>query len=341
MTTVQVIGPYDPAWSEVLARAPHDVHHLPGWSVASAPLEQGEPFAVHVTDDRGAMLVPFVRRALPVGRWDAVSPYGYGGPIIADGSADQWALLSSAAAHLRSEGCVSWFLRLHPLLDTWVDAVPRSQPGLVEHGEAVSIDLSLDDAGFLAGLRRDHRADIRRAERDGVRVRRGDDGRDLDTFVELHRSTMELRAASDYHRFSAGYFDALADALGEDLVLLLAELDHRVVAGAIFVVSAVSGIVGYHLAASVPGPPRGSTKLLVAEGRRVGRERGCEHLLLGGGLGFADDALFSFKAGFSPTRHRARTLRLVLDEEEYRRRCAVAGAQSTDLTGYFPAYRTS
>jgi hypothetical protein len=334
-----VLRPGDTGWTDALARGPHDVHHLPGWSVASAPLEPGEPFAVAVDGHRGGVLVPFIRRPLDGGRWDAVSPYGYAGPAFSGDARDPHALLQDAEEHLRAEGCVTWFLRLHPLLDSWVASAGDTSSGLREHGEVVSIDLTIDDDEFFRGLRKGHRTDIRRGEADGVRVRQGDRGADLETFVGLHRGTMAQRDAAEYHRFGPDYFAALAEGLGEDLVVLLAELDGQAVAGALFTFAESSGTVGYHLAASVPRPPRGATKMLIVEGRRIGRERGCTRLLLGGGLGSAEDALFAFKAGFSPDRHRFRTLRLVLDAEEYARRCGAVGVDPKDLGGYFPAYR--
>lgn len=322
-------------WFSELGFGRHDVHHMPGWSVASAPLEPGEPLAVAVTSDSGRMIVPIVRRALGEGCWDAVSPYGYAGPVFGDGTEDPATLLKLAAEHLRTEGCISWFLRLHPLLDTWA----INHPAARAHGEVVSIDLTRDDDAFVAGLRKGHRTDLRRGLEAGIRIRTGHRHGDLAHFVALHQGTMSHRSAAGYHRFGREYFEALFEGLGDSLVVLLAELGSGAIAGALFTIAESSGIVGYHLAASVPGPPRGATKLLVAEGRRIGRERGCTRLLLGGGLGSAEDALFSFKAGFSSDRHRFRTMRLILDEDEYVRRCAAVGADPFDASGYFPAYR--
>lgn len=119
------LQPGDDAWPAMLSSSLHDVCHLSGWSVASAPLEQGEPFAVTVGVDGRSMLVPFVRRPLDGGRWDAVSPYGYAGPAFSGDARSRDSLVQEAAEHLRSEGCVSWFLRLHPLLDTWVTSEQR------------------------------------------------------------------------------------------------------------------------------------------------------------------------------------------------------------------------
>jgi len=333
--TARLLSATGADWLTELERGRHDVHHLPGWSIASAPLEPGEPLAVAVTADVGSTLVPVVRRALEAGRWDAVSPYGYAGPMFGDATRDHAVLVGLAAEHLRDEGCVSWFLRLHPLLDTWA----AGHPAVRAHGEVVSIDLTVDDQVFFGGLRKDHRTDLRRGLEDDIRIRKGDHDEDLATFVALHQATMAQRSAAEYHRFGPDYFAALAEGLGDDLVVLLAERGGVAVAGALFTVAESSGIVGYHLAASVPGPPRGATKLLIAEGRRIGRERGCTRLLLGGGLGSAEDALFSFKAGFSSDRHRFHTMRIVLDEDEYARRCAAIGAASVDASGYFPAYR--
>jgi hypothetical protein len=144
----------------------------------------------------------------------------------------------------RPDGCVSWFLRLHPLLDAWVASNVGFSPNLRAHGEVVSIDLTLDDATFNAGLRKGHRSDIKRGEADGVRVRRGDHGADLDAFVTLHEGTMAQRDAAEYHRFGPDYFAALAEGLGDDLVVLLAELDGAVVARRCSPFAASSGAVG-------------------------------------------------------------------------------------------------
>lgn len=338
MSAVEVLAAADPRWAAALAGMSHDVPHLAGWARASAPLEgdDAEPAAVLVEDDGERMLVPFVRRPLDGGRFDAVSPYGYAGTVTTAATPERAAeLLARAAEHLAALGGVSWFVRLHPLLDA---GRHDGHPGLVERGEVVTIDLTRDDDAFLASLRAGHRGDLRVAARDGLAASRRPALDGIDDFAALHAATMDRLGASDYHRFPAGHLSALATELGEALVLVEVRPagSDEVVASALVTLAASSGIAGYHLAASVDRPPRGAAKLVIAEARRVARERGCARLLLGGGLGSGEDALFAFKAGFSPDRHRFRTLGLVLDAQEYARRFAERVGPPTDR---FPAYR--
>jgi hypothetical protein len=64
-------------------------------------------------------------------------------------------------------------------------------------------------------------------------------------------------------------------------------------------------------------------------------------MLLGGGLGSAEEVLSAFETGFSSGCNRFRTQRLVLDEDEYVRWSAVVGAEPHNFGGYFSAYRYS
>lgn len=343
MIETRIVGPEDSIWAEAMPVVRHDVHHLPGWAVATAPLEGGTPAAVVAesrrarSSGRALLLAPFVRRELDGGRWDAISPYGYAGPALSGpaGAVGAFDLLAAAADRLAAAGAVSWFLRLHPMLDGWA----AGHPAVRTHGEVVVLDLGPDADAFERDLRRDHRSDLRRAARDGLTARSGVAGPDdLATFATLYAETMSRRGASAYHRFATDHFAALAAGLEDGLCLVEVLAAERVVAAALFTFAPESRIAGYHLAATVPDPPRGATKLVIAEGRRTAREHGLAHLMLGGGLGSAEDALFMFKAGFGGARHRFRTLRLVLDSTEHDARCARAGVDPAS-EGYFPAYR--
>jgi hypothetical protein len=73
------------------------------------------------------------------------------------------------------------------------------------------------------------------------------------------------------------------------------------------------------------------------------KARGDRTLHLGGGVGGRADSLFHFKAGFSPLRHRFRTLRVVVDEDRYVALVSAldAGLDPSDRAGFFPLYRAT
>jgi hypothetical protein len=82
-------------------------------------------------------------------------------------------------------------------------------------------------------------------------------------------------------------------------------------------------------------------KLLYDTVRRWAKERGNRIFHFGGGVGGANDSLFSYKAGFSPRRHPFHTWRVVTDPDAYRRLVAERNptADPDDRTGTFPPYR--
>jgi hypothetical protein len=343
----RLVGPDDAAWGAALAACVHDVHHLPGWATASAVIDGGAPRAVLVEEDGAVRCVaPLLARDLdgPGGRWDAVSPYGYAGPAFPAGLDDaaRRAALDAAADALADAGCVAWFLRLHPLLDAgWSEGAP----GVRDHGRTVSIDLGLDDAAFGRGLRAGHRGDVDRAVRDGVEVEVVAGPSDADpalaAFRALYAATMDRVGADPYYAFPDAYYATLAAALSDDLLVLVARApDGTPLAAALFTACASARVGQYHLSGPAGGSGLQATKLVIVAARAALRERGLGVLHLGGGRGAEEDSLFRFKAGFSPRRHTYRSLRRVLDADEYARRCAAVGADpAAGDTGHFPAYR--
>lgn len=338
-STARLIDVHDPAWAELLARVPHDVYHLPAYTRLSADHERGTARAVLVTDARRSMLLPLVIRGIDSGVTDATSPYGYPGPIGTDMDDADFltAAFAQASASLRESGAISLFVRFHPLLN---EVLPSGSGTVVDHGETVEIDLGRTSDEIWRQTRENHRRDIVRAARAGfvAGIESGDVA--LATFHGLYRDTMARLGASRYYRFDAAHFEALRAALGSRLWLVVVRVHGEPAAAGLFFREA--GIVQYHLSGTdVRYRAHQPTKLMIHEVARWAQEHGDRRFHLGGGVGSADDALFHFKAGFSPLRRRFVTLRLILDEVEYRRRAGLVetGTGPYDASGYFPAYR--
>jgi lipid II:glycine glycyltransferase (peptidoglycan interpeptide bridge formation enzyme) len=239
---------------------------------------------------------------------------------------------------LGSQGVVSAFVRLHPLLNP----APIEGVGeLVTHGATVSIDLTLPWDEYLRQLRCNHRRDIAKAMRHGLVARTDDEFEHYRTFTSLYAETMERRSASRFYRFNDRYFDGLRRSLGERLHLIVVEEESAIVAAGLFVET--SGTVQYHLGGST-GRLRTAeaSKLMIHFATSWARERGNHSLHLGGGVGGSDDSLLHFKTGFSALRHPFRTLRVVIDRAEYVHLVRIHApiAEPAALRGYFPAYRT-
>lgn len=332
---VSLVDPSSTDWSSALARCCHDTYHLPGWAGACAPEEAGEPVALIVDDGTDVALLPLVRRALPHGLWDGVTPYGYGGPISSDpGGAFVGRALVAARRALRDEGCVSLFLRLHPILQDWWQVSDER----VVSGVTVAIDLTLPEDVLWGSIRSGHRQDIARARRFGVVSRWADDDHSHSAFAAMYRQTMTRLGAADQYFFGDEYFEALRYTTDGQVRLRLAELDGEVVGGALFTLSPSSQLVGYHLSATADQARRlQPTKVILDDVRRWGQQQGFTALHLGGGVGGRQDSLFQFKLGFSRTTYDYITVRSVVRPHDYERLVSERGDAGD--SSYFPRYR--
>lgn len=330
-------GPTAQSWPHALGRLRHDSYHLPAYVVTDAALTDGSPRAFRFDDGDDLLLVPLVVRAIPGTAWrDAVSPYGYPGPVATTTNPRFWArALQVFVDVLRACDIVSCFVRLHPLLPAPVEALWR-HGCVARHGTTVSIDLAPRFTSVYAGFRENHRRQIVRAVRRGCDVS-VDEWELMDDFVRIHHETMDrVRAAGTYH-LPADYFTRLRRGLAGHVHLVLVHgKDAQILGGGVFLET--DGLVQYHLGATTSTAlAEQPAKLMMAETCRWAQSRGDSVLHLGGGVGGSDtDGLFHFKAGFSDRRHPFRTWRVVVDDAAYRSLCR--GTEATDPT-YFPAYR--
>lgn len=343
---VELLSSSAPEWRAYLERGEHDFYHLPAYAELSASLDGGTARALLVTEDSRSLLLPFVARPIPrasSNEWDAVSPYGYPGPLllgVPDDERNPFAsrALESARQRLREERCVSLFVRLHPLLG------PRPTPEgaqLVQHGETVVIDLRKTEAEHWSETMSGHRNEINRAIKSGHRAYFDDAFVHADRFVEIYQATMSRVGASAYYFFDRKYLDHLRRALDTRLKLAVVEIDGAIAAAGLFVET--GAIVQYHLSGTDEAHrKRQPTKLMLHFVRGWARERGDHWMHLGGGVGGAADSLFKFKAGFSTETRAFHTLRMIIDEAAYSRLVKEkhpSEGVTTNLGGFFPLYR--
>ncbi len=320
---VELVDESAPEWSAFLGTVPHDVYHLPTYVAMSAAQEaaqdKAEAHAIIVRDGDRAMLLPIIVRGIPGNETarDAISPYGYPGPLFRGERDADFVVRACTAmvARLLEEHIVSLFVRTHPLLN-------REIPGLeavgtvVEHGETVSVDLTTTAEDLWHGTRSDHRYQINRAIRAGHRAYIDEGWKHEAAFVDIYTATMNRVGASADYMFGADYVRALRAALGSRLHLCVVDIGGAIAAAGMF--TEACGIVQYHLSGSDEAFARERpTKLMLHFVRGLMKERNNRIMHLGGGLGGAQDSLFNFKAGFSKQRQPFRTWRVVVDPERY------------------------
>jgi hypothetical protein len=348
-------GPSDPAWPAVLRMMPHDLYHLPDYARVEAARMGAEALGFWAQRDDRAFFVPVLLRDCPPlggsgdGRRDAVSPYGYPGPIATPaGCADPVFLRESLAAlcgGLRALRACSLFLRSHPLLDPLPASL--SMPGITHStSPTVAVDLTLPVEKLWSGTRRGHQSTINRCQRLGqtATVVAFDEG--LPHLLPIYAAMLERTAADRQYHFDATYFEGLS-RLAANLHIALVRVDSGEIAAACLLFEC-DGIVQAHLGGSDSRFIRQSPfSLLIHHARLWARARGNRVLHLGGGVGGGDDAVMRFKTGFSSLTRPYRTLRAVLDAEACALLTAARAAElgtspsELELLGYFPAYRTT
>lgn len=298
----------------------------------------------------GAVLFPLVLRPLGAepwarpgeDRWDATTPYGYGGPFAwGDGRRDAGAFWREYQAFCREARVVCTFARLSLFAEELAPVEGRVE----ERGPNVVVPLADGIEAVWSRYDRDVRRRLRVARREGVAVELDAAGARVGEFHEIYAHTMERRGASAFYRFPREFFERAAASLGRQLLFVHAVAGGRVVSSELVLVSARRAYSflggtrsdGFHLY------PNELVRHATAEWAAAG---GKAQLVLGGGRS-PDDGIYRHKRLLAPGGEVPfRTAALVHDELAYhaltRRRAAWEqgrGAAWAPAPGFFPSYR--
>jgi hypothetical protein len=344
-------------WDAALARSGrHDCYHLWAYHDLARRQGEGEPFLFFFQDRGRFAALPLLRRPVSEVRGledcrqaDATSAYGYPGVVTGmrpgDEAAEPFRAAFQQALRERLEelGVISVFIRQNPLIDSgWM---LRGMDCRDVRGLTVAIDLTRPEQEQLAGYRRDHRYDVRRAVKNGAVVRADPGFERIDAFIRMYTQTMDAAGAEAYYYFSREYFLDLKSLLGDRVTLLFCEQGENVISGGMFL--KYNGVIQYHLSGTDAEflKFRGGMKLVIDRMRSWGTQNGYRWLHLGGGLGAQRDSLFDFKAGFSQTYLPFQASKIVVDRAAYRDLVARRGQWVSrhhlddPANEFFPEYR--
>ena len=332
----------------------YDFYHLPGYHELHEKQGEGAGRLLVYEEEDKLIALPLLIREIGsvpgldafADYHDATSVYGYPGPIANEQGRADAAFLARFARQLqdyaRAHGWISVFSRLHPLLANHRMLIDLGE--IIGLSDTIAIDLTIPPDEQTARYRKSHRYEIRRARREGMEVIIDTDWDFYPAFVEMYLGTMKRVQAAAHYFFDQFYFDELRRALGDRMRLFVARMNGQICAASLFVMTA--GIIQYHLSASNEHCLKWApSKFIIDEARRWGVENGARWLHLGGGVGSSEDALFRFKAGFSPERHRFYIWKWIVNPELYeqmarqRQYWLTARDIQVPQSNYFPAYR--
>jgi len=301
-------------------------------------------------DEDGTILLPLVLRPLSrepwarpdERRWDATSPYGYGGPFAwGSGPRDDAAFWRAFAGWAREERIVSTFVRLS-LFPEQLARLPRAA-----ETRSLNVVRALDGGLEAIWKEYDHkvRTNVRAAERAGVEVEIDRTGARLDAFLPIYEHTMRRRAADDFYRLPRAFFERIAERLAGHFAFVHALARGEVVSSELLLCSAerVYPFLGGTLAEAFPLRPNDllrhrSIAWAISEGKKA--------YVLGGGVA-PGDGIFRHKRAFAPRGVVPfKTACFVCDAEACRelvrdRAAAADGATPwTPCPDFFPPFRS-
>jgi hypothetical protein len=296
-------------------------------------------------DEGGAILFPLVLRPLAAepwarpgeSRWDATTPYGYGGPF-AFGRADADAYWRVHAEWCRDERIVSTFARLS-LFPEQLAAIP----GPVEvRAPNVAIPLDCGVDGLWRGYESKVRKWVRHAEDEGLTVERDAEGARLDAFFSIYAHTMERHGADGWYHFPRAFFEAIVDRLAGRYAFFHTLSGGEVVSSDL-VLDGEEHVYYFLGGTRAEAFPLGPNYLLKHRIAVWAIEAGKKRCVLGGGYTHGD-GLFRYKRAFA--RHGQVPFRvacLVHDREGHdalvAERARREGEGWKPRDGFFPGYR--
>ena len=329
-------------WSQAVDMLPanlRDIHFSHQYAAAQVHLGVKPRLAVYRWNDY-VVLQPFALREFSVGGiagMDIANLYGYGGPASNHGATlFQW-FSQAFDDWCRSQGIVSEFCQLNPMLNSHQRKLVRQVVKATERKVVVVADISETNAKWRYKDRR--QAGIRTASRLGITVNLEHDPA---AFIRLYRQTMQRVYAPERFDFSDEYLRALA-ALG---YVFCARFKDVAESAALMLHAGPTAY--YHLAGNAMlNPKSGANDLLVHEMMIFARnELGARWFHLGGGVtSEPNDPVLHFKAGYSDMRLPAYAYFRVLDEMRYKELCAAKIAEEKAVTGaeftseFLPMYR--
>ena len=169
-------------------------------------------------DSGGRILFPLVLRPLSAepwalpgeARWDAATPYGYGGPYAwgpAPRDADAYWREYEAWCH--RERIVTTFARLS-LFPEQLAPLPSVETTPLTN---IVVPLTGGPEAVLAGYESKVRKWVRTAEAAGLTVEEDLDGSRVDEFLSIYAHTMNRNGADDRYYFPRAFFQAIIERL--------------------------------------------------------------------------------------------------------------------------------
>ena len=308
-------------------------------------IENGECVEYRFSSDNGEIKNIFIKREVPydIGghRYDIITPYGYGGPVVITAN-DRQKLFSEYAdaweAYCRENGIVSEFVRFHLFDNCDVRESFYGEAAPVSDNVVVKTDCEIDELW----MRFEHkvRKNVKKARANGLTMLRDSTGEHIDDFLRIYIDTMQRNNAESYYYFEKSYFEAIQKTLPGKFMYFFAEKDGVIVSAELVLCSEkyVYSFLGGTDSDYYDLRPNDLLKFdIISWCCETGRKA----FVLGGGY-HREDGIYKYKKSFAPDGDVPFYIgKKIHDEEAYARlvECRKNEGSFDEATGFFPAYR--
>lgn len=324
-----------------------DVYFTPEYGRLYETIEGGILQNFSFSSEEGEIYYQYLKRPVPylvegIQYYDAMTPYGYGGPIVVKAESGQEVILlekfrEALNERLRQENIVCEFVRFHPMEEN--AEFFRNLYDLRNCRTAVYTDLSADDPVEAEFDKRTQKI-VRQYLKKGVTtiIEKDPTEEHLKQFTKCYFENMAAVGASEYFYFSEDYFDQLRTDLGSRLILVRAYFEEELI-GADLGFDDHNVYTCHLTGVTEKGRSLNAARIIVAEQARWAKANGFSYLFHGcGRTADENDSLFLFKKFFTKGCFRDYWQGgRICDPEIYQQLCAISGKTADSV--YFPLYR--
>lgn len=340
-----------------LDQAHKDVFLFPGYAKVYEKIYNARAGLFCIKTQAGLALHTFLRRpinnlpffsSLNINKelFDIITPE-YSGPVISCPEKVkkdmQEVLWSEFNRFCLDQNMIAEFGRLNPYYNT--DQEFLNFIHAQANRKIIYVDLRISDKEHWAGFSKGNKSSIKKAEKQGITIKRSASKSDIDAFYRVYAQTMKRNQAAEFYYFSPEFFYDLFEQLKGNISLFHAVYKDTVVAASVFL-HAGDYIHYYFSGSDSDFLELCPNNLLIFEALGWAKKEGYKIMSLGGGYhNSGQDSLFKFKASFSDRRIDFCTYKRIHDQAFYHELVKAYADFNKRETGtlenesFFPFYR--
>lgn len=333
----------DKKWDSIVKSfANYDVYYLNAYVKAFEKMGDGIPVLFYYENEKGqrAINVVFKRdiekteqfkgKIEPEKWYDLCSPYGYGG--FWSDSCLPVELVKEYDEYCRQKGYISEFVRFELFSE-----YEKIYDGVVEsHTHNVVRFLNMPIEEMLMDFEHKVRKNLKRAEKNNLRIYVDETGERLEDFLKIYYGTMDRNHAKDNFYFKKEFFETINTMQGNfayfhvlyENKIISTEL---VINGSEYCYSYLGGTDKEYF-------PLRPNEFLKFEVIKWAKKKGMKAFVLGGGYG-ADDGIFQYKKALAPNGVVDFYIgKKIFDQNKYDELVKLRGVELEN--NFFPLYRS-